>query len=90
MLEFSLDLRGLGQRSSIIGSGAGFFSTVTTSGTPLDVTEGSASYFDVVTADGVIRDAAWTYEEPYDAVLPIAGHLAFYPDRVDIAVNPAS
>lgn len=64
VLEFSLDLRGLGQRSSIIGSGAGFFSTVTTSGTPLDVTEGSASYFDVVTADGVIRDAAWTYEEP--------------------------
>ena len=52
--------------------------------------KGSASYFDVVTEDGVIKDAAWTYEEPYDAVAPIAGHLVFYPDRVDISVRPAS
>ncbi|WP_278257056.1 DUF427 domain-containing protein [Nocardioides convexus] len=26
----------------------------------------------------------WSYEQPYDAVAPIAGHLAFYPDRVTI------
>jgi uncharacterized protein (DUF427 family) len=52
--------------------------------------KGDASYYDVVTDDGVVKDAAWIYEKPYDAVAPIAGHLAFYPDRVDVAVNPAS
>jgi uncharacterized protein (DUF427 family) len=52
--------------------------------------KGEASYYDVVTDAGVIKDAAWIYEQPYDAVAPIAGHLAFYPDRVDIAVTSAS
>jgi uncharacterized protein (DUF427 family) len=28
-------------------------------------------------------NVAWTYEEPYEAVSSIKGHLAFYPDRVD-------
>jgi uncharacterized protein (DUF427 family) len=28
-------------------------------------------------------DAVWTYEAPYDTVASIAGHLAFYRDRVD-------
>ena len=28
-------------------------------------------------------NAVWTYEEPYPAVAAIAGHVAFYPDRVD-------
>ena len=27
--------------------------------------------------------AAWSYEAPFPAVAEIAGHLAFYPDRVD-------
>ncbi len=25
----------------------------------------------------------WSYEAPYDDMAPIAGYLAFYPDRVD-------
>jgi uncharacterized protein (DUF427 family) len=25
----------------------------------------------------------WSYEAPFDAMAPIKGHLAFYPDRVD-------
>jgi len=29
----------------------------------------------------------WTYESPYDAVVAIKDHLAFYPDRVEIAVT---
>jgi uncharacterized protein (DUF427 family) len=30
----------------------------------------------------------WCYENPYPAVSEIAGHVAFYPDRVDsIAVK---
>ncbi|OZG26063.1 hypothetical protein BH683_027715 [Williamsia sp. 1138] len=49
--------------------------------------KGDASYFDLVTPDGVITDAAWTYAEPYDAVSDIAGHLAFYPDKVVITVS---
>lgn len=31
-----------------------------------------------------LQDAAWVYEDPNDAVIPIRGHLAFYPDKVSI------
>ena len=31
------------------------------------------------------RDAVWTYDEPYQAVAAIKGHLAFYPNRVEIS-----
>jgi uncharacterized protein (DUF427 family) len=34
----------------------------------------------------ILREAsypAWTYEDPYPAVMLIKDHLAFYPDRVD-------
>lgn len=45
--------------------------------------KGDASYF-TLSAGGVTRpDAAWSYEAPFPAVAAIAGHLAFYPDRVD-------
>ncbi len=45
--------------------------------------KGDASYF-TVTAGGLDRkDAAWSYESPFPAVTGIAGHLAFYPDKVD-------
>jgi uncharacterized protein (DUF427 family) len=46
--------------------------------------KGDASYFNVVGADGDIADAVWTYTEPYPAVAAIAGHVAFYPDRVQL------
>ncbi|WP_103383037.1 DUF427 domain-containing protein [Pseudonocardia dioxanivorans] len=49
--------------------------------------KGDASYHDVVTAAGTVSDAAWTYREPYESVAPIAGHLAFYPDRVEIVAE---
>lgn len=46
--------------------------------------KGRASYH-TLTVGGVARpDVAWSYEEPYPAVAAIAGHLAFYPDRVDV------
>ena len=32
----------------------------------------------------MLDNAIWTYETPYDAVKEIAGHLAFYPDKVTI------
>lgn len=49
--------------------------------------KGDASYYDLVTPDGVIEDAAWSYEEPYNAVYEIGGYLAFYPDKVVITVS---
>ncbi|KVE32537.1 DUF427 domain-containing protein [Burkholderia sp. TSV86] len=45
--------------------------------------KGSASYYSVDDGDGRRVDAVWSYELPHDAVKQIAGHLAFYPDRVD-------
>jgi uncharacterized protein (DUF427 family) len=49
--------------------------------------KGQASYYSIVTPDGAeLVDAVWTYEKPYDAVAAIAGHVAFYPDRVDLEV----
>ncbi|HZP87576.1 MAG TPA: DUF427 domain-containing protein [Burkholderiales bacterium] len=42
--------------------------------------KGHASYYSI--KDGA-KNAAWSYEEPYDEVSAIAAHLAFYPDKVD-------
>jgi uncharacterized protein (DUF427 family) len=46
--------------------------------------KGDASYFSLVTADGTVTDAVWTYDKPYDAVGEIAGHVAFYPQHVEL------
>jgi uncharacterized protein (DUF427 family) len=46
--------------------------------------KGDASYYSIAGPDGVIEDVIWTYEHPYAAVEAIAGHLAFYGDRVEI------
>ena len=45
--------------------------------------KGDASYLGVVAGDRAVADVAWSYEHPFPAVAAIAGHLAFYPDRVD-------
>ena len=49
--------------------------------------KGDASYFGVAGPDGDVQDAVWTYTEPYPAVAGIAGHVAFYPDRVHITAT---
>jgi uncharacterized protein (DUF427 family) len=46
--------------------------------------KGDASYYTIEGDGGVARDAAWSYETPFDAMAAIAGHLAFYPDKVTI------
>lgn len=53
--------------------------------------KGDARYFDLL-VDGTRRsDAVWSYETPFPAVAAIAGHVAFYPDLVDvIEVSDAS
>lgn len=49
--------------------------------------KGDASYYSLVGPDGEIGDAVWTYEKPYDAVEAIAGHVAFYPQHVEITAG---
>jgi uncharacterized protein (DUF427 family) len=46
--------------------------------------KGEASYYSVVTPEGRMENAVWSYETPKDGVGEIAGHLAFYPDRVTV------
>lgn len=45
--------------------------------------KGDASYFSLRVGDRVSKDAVWSYEQPFPAMAQIAGHLAFYPSRVD-------
>ena len=45
--------------------------------------KGDCAYFSIPAGGERAREAVWTYEQPYDAVAAIRGHVAFYPDRVD-------
>ncbi len=45
---------------------------------------GQAIHFSFVGPDSKVRDAAWSYEAPKETVAEIAGHLAFYPDKVTV------
>lgn len=45
--------------------------------------KGDASYYGIAAGGKQAADAVWSYEAPYPAMAAIAGHLAFYPDRVD-------
>jgi uncharacterized protein (DUF427 family) len=50
--------------------------------------KGNASYYDVVLPGGKeLADAVWTYQAAYPAVDAIAGHAAFYTDRVQAAAE---
>src|SRR3954469_25529248 len=49
--------------------------------------KGDASYYSVVLDDSVLENAVWTYESPCGSVAEIAGHVAFYRDKVDISVG---
>lgn len=51
--------------------------------------KGTATYYTLETGDGEqFPDALWTYEEPFPAVAEIAGHVAFYPDRAEVTLEP--
>jgi uncharacterized protein (DUF427 family) len=47
--------------------------------------KGVASYFSLTHAGATDANSVWTYETPKAGVEAIAGHLAFYPDKVVIA-----
>ena len=49
--------------------------------------KGDASYYSIVTDDAELTDAIWTYEQPYESVADIAGHVAFYPNQVELTVS---
>jgi uncharacterized protein (DUF427 family) len=50
--------------------------------------KGEASYYSLQTPDGQTEtDLIWTYEQPYDAVSEIAGHVAFYGNRAEVTVG---
>ena len=49
--------------------------------------KGDASYYSLATPNGEVADAVWYYAEPYAAVADIAGHVAFYADKVDITAT---
>ena len=49
--------------------------------------KGHASYWHIETPDGVLENAVWGYRTPFAECLPLAGHVAFYTDRVQVLVD---
>ncbi len=45
--------------------------------------KGDASYLTIEAGGRRAENAVWSYVSPFPAMAAIAGHLAFYPDRVD-------
>jgi uncharacterized protein (DUF427 family) len=45
--------------------------------------KGDCAYFSIPAGGARAVNAVWTYEAPFDAVVSIKDHLAFYTDRVD-------
>ena len=52
--------------------------------------KGDASYYSVPTAGEPGVNVVWEYKAPYPAVAEIAGHVAFYRDRVELDEDPAT
>ncbi len=51
--------------------------------------KGLASYLNLKDEQGSVANAVWSYEAPKAGVEAIAGHLAFYPDKVEITRSAA-
>ena len=52
--------------------------------------KGKATHWNVTVGLHGIDNAMWAYEMPYDEMLELAGMAAFYANKVDIKVEPAS
>ena len=46
--------------------------------------KGDASYFTLRAGGREAQNAVWSYEEPLPGAARISGHLAFYPDQVEM------
>jgi len=49
--------------------------------------KGHASYWTITTPQMQLNDVVWGYETPFDECRPLAGHVAFYTDRVTLLVD---
>jgi uncharacterized protein (DUF427 family) len=49
--------------------------------------KGQAEYWSVRTGDTVHEDIAWSYPTPLPESLGVAGHIAFYDEKVDVFVD---
>ncbi len=49
--------------------------------------KGDASYFTLNGKHADEMNAVWTYEPPFDEVIAIKAYLAFYPNKVQIAIG---
>jgi uncharacterized protein (DUF427 family) len=49
--------------------------------------KGEASYYSLTSGAERADNAIWSYEEPFPAMSEIAGHVAFYPNKVTIEVS---
>lgn len=50
--------------------------------------KGNAAYFDLSDETGIrAKEIAWSYPEPYDFAVQLAGHIAFDPKRVSTSVE---
>jgi uncharacterized protein (DUF427 family) len=45
--------------------------------------QSDAAYYSIRVDGKTSQDAVWSYEQPLADVAEIAGHMAFYPNRVD-------
>jgi uncharacterized protein (DUF427 family) len=52
--------------------------------------KGDASYYSILVGGERSRNAVWTYETPFEAMVQIKDYLAFYPDRVDEISQPTT
>lgn len=45
--------------------------------------KGNATHFSIQTAEGILENAAWSYQSPYNEVEYIKSYVAFYTDKID-------
>jgi uncharacterized protein (DUF427 family) len=52
--------------------------------------KGTASHWTAEVDGSVVRDVAWSYDEPQPECAPIAGMLSFYPERATMVQDVLS
>jgi uncharacterized protein (DUF427 family) len=52
--------------------------------------KGTARYWTLKTKDGAAENSVWGYDDPFDQMAAIDGHVAFYPNQVEIKAGAVS